>query len=105
MHNMNIMQGDSYPLVFNIHQGELTIDDSVVADVEIAVGDVIKTFKNGEIYYSDGKWYFPLTQEQTFKMSDFRKPVRVRVKFSNNSVVGATAKSICIEESTSKEVL
>lgn len=105
MHNMSIMQGDSYPLVFNIHQGELTIDDSAVDDVEIAVGDVIKTFKNGEVYYSDGKWYFPLTQEETIKMSDFKKSVKVRVKFTDNSVIGATAKDICVDESTSKEVL
>lgn len=102
---MNIMQGDAYSIPITITTADGTlIDDTMVDAVEVVIGFLKKTYPE-EITFSDGKWLFPLTQEESFKLSSYQQTVQVRVKFNSGEVVGAVIGSVPITASVSKEVL
>lgn len=101
-----MMQGDSYRLsieIINEKGVPVTSDD--VADVEITIGSLRKTFVAKEVSYENGKWLFPLTQEDTFKLPASRVKAQVRVVWTSGDVEGASLGEIRIQESISKEVL
>lgn len=101
-----MMQGDSYGLtidVLNADDEAVTPDD--VSDVEVTIGHLRKTYASGEVTYSDGKWVFPLTQEDTFKFPAARVKAQVRVVWANGDVEGTVLDPINVRESMSKEVL
>lgn len=101
-----MMQGDSYGLtidVLNADDEAVTPDD--VSDVEVTIGNLRKTYASGEVTYSDGKWVFPLTQEETFKFPAARVKAQVRVVWANGDVEGTVLDPINVRESMSKEVL
>ena len=101
-----MMQGDSYRLsieIINEKGVPVTSDD--VADVEITIGSLRKKFVDKEVSYKDGKWLFPLTQEDTFKLPASRVKAQVRVVWTSGDVEGASLGEIRIQESISKEVL
>ena len=103
-----MMQGDSYGIPIEIKQkdGEV-VTPTVVEDVEIAVGHIIKTFKTGGVGYdaTEGKWVFILTQEESFKLPASTVKAQVRVMWDETHVEGASLGYIDVEESLSKEVL
>ena len=101
-----MMQGDSYGLTIDIlnADGEAVTPDDV-SDVEVTIGYLGKTYASGEITYSDGKWIFPLTQEETFKFPAARVKAQVRVVWTNGNVEGTVLDPINVRESMSKEVL
>ncbi len=101
-----MMQGDSYGLAIEIKNAAdkvVTPDD--VTDVEITIGYLRKTYKDGEVIFKDGMWIFPLTQEETFKFPSMRVKGQVRVMFKTGFVEGASLGYVCVDESISKEVL
>lgn len=101
-----MMQGDSYGLsidVLNADDEAVTPDD--VSDVEITIGYLRKTYASGEVTYADGKWVFPLTQEETFRLPASRVKAQVRVVWANGNVEGTVLDPINVHESMSKEVL
>lgn len=100
----NIMQGDAYSVPINITAGGTVIDDTMAETVEVMIGFIRKTYPE-EITFSDGSWLFPLTQDETFKLSSFQQTVQVRVKFNSGEVIGAVVGSVQIAGSNSKEVL
>lgn len=102
---MHIMQGDAYDIPITITAADGTVvDDTIAEAVEVVIGFLQKTYP-GEITCADGKWLFPLTQEESFKLSGFQQTVQVRVKFNSGEVVGAVIGSVPVTASTSKEVL
>jgi hypothetical protein len=103
-----MMQGDSYGLPFKI----LRKDDSIVtaddiADVEITVGFLTKKYSTGGVSYDseNGKWYFHMTQEETFQLPPIRNKVQIRFLWNNGVVEGVSLDGINVVESISKEVL
>lgn len=103
-----MMQGDSYGLSIEILKADgsaVTLKD--VSDVEITIGHLRKTYKNGEVTFDSdsGKWVFPLTQEETFKFPVMRVKGQVRVAWAGGGVEGASLGYVNINESYSKEVL
>lgn len=101
---MRIMQGDQYAIPFELEdtQGEAILLE-LIDTVEIVIGAITKTYPD-EISFSDGKFLFPISQEESFSMRNITS-VQVRIKFSNGDVVGTSLKSINVLESVSKEVL
>lgn len=99
-----IMQGDQYNIPFEIADktGTVILPEQVET-VEIAVGKVKKTFPN-EINYLEGKFLYPVSQEETFDMTE-NVDIHIRVKFVSGDVVGTTINGINVVESISKEVL
>ena len=102
---MKIMQGDSYGVPFTIKIGDVLITDSNCADVELTIANVSKTYKSGDVKYINGKWYLPLTQEETFAFSGYAVSAQVRVKLNNGDVRGTAVPMIDLEGSISKVVL
>ena len=102
-----MMQGDAYGLAIEIKDAtDKVVTTEDVMDVEIAIGYLRKTYKEGGISFENGMWIFPLTQEETFKFSPtMRVKGQVRVMFKNGTVEGVSLGNVCVYESISKEVL
>ena len=101
-----MMQGDSYSLGFRIlnnARNPITPDD--VKDVEICIGHLIKSYRKLELAYSDGRWLFPLSQQETFRYWPSSVKAQVRVMWKNGVLEGKPVYGVRIEESISKEVL
>jgi len=101
-----MMQGDSYGLEIDILNADgQTITSADVSDVEITIGSLRKTYAEGEVTFEAGKWKFPLSQTETFKMLPAKVKVQLRVKWPNGEVEGCDLGYKNIQESISKEVL
>jgi hypothetical protein len=102
-----MMQGDAYGLNIEIvNASGVAVTPEDVSDVEITVGFLRKTYAKGEITHSsNGKWVFPMTQEETFKLPASHVKAQVRVLWPNGYCEGASLGSINVHESISKEVL
>lgn len=101
---MNIMQGDQYALTFSIEsdEGEILNTDSI-DKLRATFGSIQKTYP-GEIYCADSIWYMPLTQEETFALSDFQ-PLEIRVHLASaDSIIGADMGLINVKDSIDKVV-
>ena len=101
-----MMQGDSYNLGIKIlnNAGSLVTPDDIL-DVEIAIGNLIKTYRDGLVTYRDGLWMFPLSQQETFSFWPSSVKSQVRVFWPNGVVEGKPLYGVRIDESISKEVL
>lgn len=102
---LTAMQGDAYEIPFSISQEDTPITPSNCQDLEIAIGKIIKRYSDKEIRFDGKEWFVQLTQEETFEMESVTLPVQVRVKFSEDNVIGEDVGLVCIKTSTSKEVL
>ena len=106
--SLTIMQGDQYALMFTGKLNGQPLDMSMVEWVEIVVGNLRKVYP-GEVTVDDnGKFRFPLTQEETFAFRQRQIPWQARVKFTGSTtpaVFGSRTTLIRVEESLSKEVL
>ena len=106
-----MMQGDSYGLEIEIlDHDNFVVTPEDISDVEITVGFLRKSYKKGEIFYvaddaNPGRWIFPLSQKETFKLPISQLSVQVRIMWPNKEVEGATIGQLSINESHSKEVL
>lgn len=103
-----MMQGDSYNLEIEILDADgVAVTDSEVLDVEITIGFLRKTYAKHEVTYSEalGKWLFPITQEESFKLPATGVKAQVRVAWNTGGVEGVSLGCVHIDESTSKEVL
>lgn len=101
-----MMQGDSYSLGFTVlNNAGVAVTPEDVLDVEIAIGHLAKTYRRGEVTFSDGKWFFPLSQAETFGYWPKATKAQIRVRWKNGVVEGKTIHGVRINESISKEVL
>lgn len=101
-----MMQGDAYNLGFRIRNNAGSpVTPGDVRDVEIAIGNIVKTYRKAELSYVDGLWMFPLSQEETFGCWPSSLRAQVRVVWSSGVVEGKPVYGIRIHESLSKEVL
>ena len=101
-----MMQGDGYSLPIEIFRADGTrVTDPDVADVEVTLGPLRKTYKRGEVTFCDGKWQFPVTQQETFSLEAQRQRCQVRVLWLDGTVEGVSLGEILVTESLSREVL
>ena len=100
-----MMQGDSYNLGIEILDGDKQVLPADVADVEIVIGHLKKTYAKGEVTYGGDAWMFPLTQEDSFSLLPSKPKCQVRIKWASGEVTGAKFDISSVDESRSKEVL
>lgn len=101
-----MMQGDSYNIgirILNNAGNPLTPDD--IRDLEITIGNLRKTYRGAELTYSEGLWFFPLSQQESFRYWPSAVKAQVRVVWANGVVEGKPIYGVRIDESISKEVL
>ena len=101
-----MMQGDSYNLGIDIQDdtGALVLPEAV-ADIEIAIGHIKKTYKSGAIKHGENVWLFPLTQEESFSLPAGKLYGQVRIKWASGEVDGCKLEIPKLAESRSREVL
>lgn len=104
--SLKIMQGDQYAIVFTGLQDGAPLDLSKIEMIEFIVGKLRKIYP-GEVTANDGKFYFPLTQEETFQFKSASQAVQIRVKFTGSApvVIGTSIEGIRVSDSISKVVL
>lgn len=104
--SLKIMQGDQYAIVFTGTQDGAPLDLSKIEMIEFIVGKLRKIYP-GEVTANDGKFYFPLTQEETFQFKSASQAVQIRVKFTGSApvVIGTSIEGIRVSDSISKVVL
>lgn len=103
---LQMMRGDSYEIAITLTDEEnQPIAPADVSEVEISLGDIIKTYSSGDVIYDDGKWLFPVTQSETLSAVAAVSTLQVRVKYLHGDVVGARAGNVYIVPSSSNEVL
>lgn len=101
-----MMQGDSYNLgirVLNNAGNPVTPDD--IQNIEIAIGNLRKTYLDAQLIYQNGLWMFPLSQQETFRYWPDSVKAQCRVVWANGAIEGKPIYGIRIQESISKEVL
>lgn len=101
-----MMQGDSYSLGIEIldeHGALVTNQD--VADVEILLGSLKKTYAAGQLRFGEKCWLFPLSQEESLALSAGTLEGQVRVKWLSGEVTGCRLLPVQLLESKSREVL
>ena len=98
-----MVQGDSYNLSVTIENKGQPLDVASVEKVEISLLYLQKSYP-GEIGYEDGKFLFPLTQQETFRLPKLGQ-MQVRVKFKSGDVIGSEIKQIDVAHALSKAVL
>lgn len=98
-----MVQGDAYNIDITIRNyGEpVTADD--VETVEITLLSITRLYP-GDVTYSDGKFHFPVSQEETFRLPSIC-PMQVRVKYTGGDVVGSQIQTVNVASSISKVVL
>lgn len=101
-----MMQGDGYGLPIEIRRADGTVvTEQEVADVEVTLGSVRKTYRQGEVTFDHGQWFFPVTQQETFSLPAERLRCQVRILWPDGSVEGVSLGEILVTESLSREVL
>lgn len=103
---MQIMRGDQYEIALTLtDEQNHAITDEDVAEVEISLGDLVKTYSSGAVIYAEGKWLFPISQGETLSTVAAVNTLQVRVKYLLGDVVGAKVGKVYVTPSCSNEVL
>lgn len=100
-----MMQGDQYRMpIYLYHEDGSPLDISEVNEVEIFIGDVGHTMKDGGVQYSDGIFYFFISQKESMRLrGDIH--AQARVVFKSGDVVGVPLGEKNVQKSVSKAVL
>ena len=99
---MSITQGDQYSIPIIIKQGDTVITNENVQGVRIAIENAVFTYPGGHLEYSDGVWYFPLTQELSYLLEEGKAKGQVQIRIGRN-IIGSKTKEIDINECIIKE--
>lgn len=101
-----MMQGDSYRLGFTVlNNAKSVVTPSDIKDMEITIGHIRKTYRNAQIVFKEGKWLFPISQEESFGYWPKAVKAQIRIMWANGIVEGKPIHGVRINESISKEVL
>ena len=101
-----MMQGDSYNLGIRIlNNAGSPVTDQDAAEVEITIGRLRKTSRDGQLQFFENMWLFPVSQAESFGCHPAAVKAQVRVKWKNGVIEGAPLYGVRILESISKEVL
>ena len=102
---MVIRQGDQYNIVLKIEVNGNPINMENIELIEFTIGTLSKNWPL-EVKYNevDKEFYFPVIQEETFKMNNIEK-YQVRIKYNDSTVVGSPINKIDINASLSKNII
>lgn len=98
-----MVQGDAYNIDISITNNGEALEINDIETVEISLLYLQKKYP-GEVEYKDGKFRFPLTQQETFKLPKTCQ-MQVRVKFTSGDVIGSPIQQIDVLHALSKVVL
>ena len=98
-----MVQGDAYSIDITITNLGEAIPIDTVEKVEVTLLKLTRSYPE-EVTYSDGKFHFPVTQAETFKLPSVC-PMQVRVKFTGGDVVGSPAQTVNVAAALSRAVL
>lgn len=103
---MEIMQGDAYHIPISIERDKGLITPDTVKCVEVTLGSLSKLYP-GDIRYKeeDDTWVLPLSQEDTFSLEPREYPVQLRIKFTDECVIGRNVFRIMVIPCNSQRVL
>ena len=82
-----------------------TFTPNDVKNIEITIGNIRKTYLDLEVLYSDGRWLFFLSQEDTFGFYPGVIKVQLRVYWKNGAIEGHDVYGFRIKEHIRKELL
>lgn len=100
-----IKQGDAYSLPVTVTLDGTSLDISDVEKVEFMFGTTRKMYPD-TVTYSDGKFYLPLTQAETFALAVKNILVDIRVKFVGGNVQGILKPlNVTVADAVSEAVL
>lgn len=89
---VEIKQGDSYPIRVRIKLNNEYIsseDLDLLHCVEFMLGDDLRKIYPGEVEFSEGAFYIPLTQDETFNFDENKSvSLDIRIHFTNGHVIG-----------------
>lgn len=105
MQSDTMMQGDAFSQEIKILKNDEVVTPDDVADVEITIGGLSKTYASGKVKYVGGVWMFPMSQKETFRFAATRLSVQVRVCWPTGEVEGIELGEIFVTESASRKVL
>lgn len=108
MSDIRIMQGDQYPIAFdlyNMESDEATLGPQDVTDIEVVIGQLSFRLADGGVVWNVDHWEFHLTQDASFTLEAFAQSAQIRVKLSSGDVIGQELPLADILHSISKEVL
>lgn len=101
-----IMQGDALNFPVNIVLKGDKVVPNMVSAIEMTLGSVTKTYPEDITYDSKSSmWLLPLTQEDTFSLNVDVQVLQVRVKFTDDTVIGTDNTRLKVLSSRSKKVL
>lgn len=102
-----MMQGDAYALPIEIQTADGLATGETFADVEIIIGPIRRTLREGGLTYDASKqaFLFPLSQQETLALCTGIKPGQVRVRTRDGQVFGTSLGGVDVRKSMSKEVL
>jgi len=98
-----MVRGDAYNIEIEIRNGNTALTANDVELVEITIHDLVKTYP-GKVTFEDGKFLFPLSQEETFGLP-FTCLAQIRVKFPGGDVIGSEIQQIDVRNALSQAVL
>lgn len=98
-----ILQGDSYyiPIKLKVNGEYINIDD--VQRIEFSFGS-LKKYYEGDVEYDGESFLFPLSQEETIAFQGPQQ-LEVRVKFTDDTVVGKLYGKVEVMYGLSTEVI
>lgn len=99
-------QGDDVKLNITLNiNGDQIKDISNISIVEFAFGDIVKSYPDEVAFNPDNQYFVvPFSQKESFMMKE-EIGVQVRVKFTDNSVIGTPIYKYIVRRSISKDVI
>ena len=98
-----IQQGDQYAIEFIVKAGDSVITPDNCDDMKIMVGGFEKTYSSGELLFSDGTWYFPMTQEMSLSFTKNIASVQAQYK-DGTEIRGTPVYTMGVDISIIREV-
>lgn len=100
----SMMQGDARSLYIELLlPNDTVVEPKDVADVEVTVGLLSKSLRQGQLSFANGVWVFPLTQRETLACKAMVQKAQVRVRWPSGEIEGVPLGRIYIGESLSRK--
>ena len=80
-------RGDEYliPILIKDKNNTVITPDNATG-VKVGIGSAVSSYPDGDLTYADGLWYFPLTQEISYRIPEGDADFQVKVKFADKIV-------------------
>ena len=108
---MTIMQGDSYPIYFDLKQDGKVLTPVMVAEMEVCVGEGFsKLYSEGGVMFDEEsrQWYIHPSQTETMALDVNTHSVIARIRYNGTTpeeVIGVKIGWIEVTDSISEAVI